>query len=172
MRGKYFRTILLISAAMLLFATFNSSAQEKSSREQRKESRIMRQNEIRNLISGKTFIFFADAVHPSRGRPVILTRGEYYMRFSPEKIESRLPFFGTVYSGIGYGNDAGLHFTGTPGNYEIDMEKKGYQIKASVNPGTENFNISLTVSVDGTASLTVTGINRSTISYRGEISRE
>jgi hypothetical protein len=49
-------------------------------------------------------------------------------------------------------------------------EKKNYQVDAVVNGTTDKYRLSLSVGFEGSASLSITSNNRSTISYQGEIS--
>jgi hypothetical protein len=79
-----------------------------------------------------------------------------------------MPFYGRAYSGVGYGGDEVLKFTGKPENFTIIKGKKNYQVNATDKGEKDNNNLSLSVSFEGSTSLTITSNNRSSISYSGE----
>lgn len=81
-----------------------------------------------------------------------------------------MPFYGRAHRGIRYGGDEGLKFTGVPENFTLSKAKKNYLHNATVKGEKDPFRISLLVGFEGSATLSITSNNRSTISYTGEIS--
>ncbi|HEX2920966.1 MAG TPA: DUF4251 domain-containing protein, partial [Bacteroidales bacterium] len=75
------------------------------------------------------------------------------------------------YGGVGYGgSDSGLHFKGKPDDFTVEKNRKAnYQVTVNVSESTDNFRLFLTVSFDGSASLSISSNNRESISYVGEI---
>ena len=109
---------------------------------------------------------------PTGYRSVDLTTNSNYVKFSPDHIESYMPFFGKAYSGIGYSGDQGLKFEGKPGIFTISKGKKNYLVEAEVKGPNDLYRLSLSVYYDGSASLSITSNNRGFISYSGDISAQ
>ena len=145
-------------------------SQEKTKKELKEERKIEKQNQVEAMINAKEFVFVARTANPMGMRSVDLTTNTNYVKFKTDLIESYMPFFGQAYGGIGYGGDTGLKFTGKPEVFTVVKNKKNYQIDATVKGETDLFRISLQVSYEGSASLSIISNNRNTISYTGEIS--
>lgn len=121
------------------------------------------------LLNSKEFVFKARRAMPSRGSSIDLTSNPNYVKFSPDMIESYMPFFGRAYSGVGYGNEAGLHFKGQPEVFTVEKKKRNYQVNATVRGDNDNYRIFLTVTHAGSATLSISSNNRETMSYVGDI---
>jgi hypothetical protein len=148
---------------VVIFLTMNSGfSQEKTKKELKEERKLEKQKQTEAMINAKEFVFVA--------RTANLTTNPNFVKFQPEMIESEMPFFGRSYGAIGYGGDTGLKFKGKPEEFTIVKEKKNYQVDAVVNGTTDKYRLSLSVGFEGSASLSITSNNRSTISYQGEIS--
>ena len=164
-----------ISIMILLFSLFTSIGftQEKSKKELRKEQKekekVEKEKQTEALIEAKSFMFIAKRALPSGARSIDLTGDNYFVKFESNLIESVLPFFGRAFSGVGYGNDNGMRFKGEPKNFKIKKGKKNYEIEAKVSDTNETYNLTLTVSFQGSATLFITSNNRSSISYQGKL---
>lgn len=158
--------VVLILAVVIT----NGYSQEKTKKELKEEKKIEKQKQIAALVNDTNFVFVARTALPTGMRSVNLTTNTNYVKFHPRLIDSYMPFFGKAYSGVGYGSDTGLKFTGKPEEFKIVKSSKAFQIDAVVKGTTDNFKLSLSVGFEGSASLTITSNNRSTISYQGEIS--
>lgn len=159
------KTRILLLMALFCFAFGNISAQEKNNRSE--EIAKTDSNRIERLLDSKTFEFIANTALPTGGSSKNLVGSGYSMTFTPEKIVSNLPFYGRGYSGMAMGRDTGMRFQGKPENFTVEKEKE-YQVKTSVNDG-DTFEIFLSVSNSGYATLTISSNNRGTISYSGEV---
>lgn len=164
---KYYIAFVLI---LLLLPGY---AQESSGKVQRLKKRVEQEQQIEGLINSKTFVFVASRAIPQGVGSVDLTSNSNYIEFNPEKIKSYMPFFGRAYS-IDYGGDGGIKFDEKPDVYKIATLKKGkgYEINASVSTTRDVYKLTLFVSPEGAATLTVTSNQRSTISYHGEIVKQ
>jgi hypothetical protein len=140
-------------------------SQEKSKKELKEERKLEQQKKTEALVNSKTFVFTGTMAHPQGGRSVNLTTTPNFMKFSPDLIESDMPFYGRAYSGAGYGGP-----TGKPDEFTFEKTSKGYFIQASVKADNDNYKISLTVGAEGNSSLSVSSVNRSSMSYSGNIS--
>lgn len=144
-------------------------SQEKSRKELKEERKIERQNQIEAMVNAREFVFVARTALPTGMRTVNLTGNSNLVKFHPDIIDSNMPFFGRAYSGVGYGGDTGLQFQGKPDEYTVEKNKKGFQIIAVVKGGSDNYRLSLMVGFEGSASLSITSNNRSSMSYNGDI---
>ncbi len=123
---------------------------------------------VASLLNSKTFEFIANTTYPTSGIPKNLVGSNYSMTFSPKMIISNLPYYGRGYSTIAISRDKGMRFEGTPENFIIKKDRE-YQVRASVNSENDTYEISLSVSDSGYASLSISSNNRGTISYQGEV---
>lgn len=162
-------TILLLIFTLAVSSVF---AQEKSKKQLKEERKAELRKQTALLVNSQVFVFKGRMAYPQGGRSVDLTTNTNYVKFSPDFIESYLPFFGKAYSGVGYGGDSGLKFEGKPEEFTVETGKKNYIIKAVVKGDSDVFRLSLTVDFEGGASLSVISNNRSTISYSGELSAQ
>jgi hypothetical protein len=159
--------VLSIILALYFSAGF---AQEKTKKQTKAERKVEKQKQVEAMMDARTFVFTARTAIPQGYKTVNLNTNMYNVSFAPENIISYLPYYGRAYSGIGYGNDSGLKFEGKPEEFTITKGKKNFTAKAVVKGERDLFTLMLTVSFEGSASLSVSSNNRSTISYNGVIS--
>ena len=161
-----------ISFFLVLMSLIVTSAfpQEKTKKELKEERKLEKQKQVEAMVNDTLFIFVGRTALPTGMRSVNLSSNPNYIKFQPEMIESEMPYFGKGYSGIGYGGDSGLKFKGKPEKFTVEKKKKNYQIDTNVKVESDNFRLSLSVTFEGSASLSIISNNRSTISYQGEIS--
>ncbi len=160
---------ILILILPLAFVMTLGYSQIKTKKELKEEQNLEKQKQTEALVEAKDFIFIARYALPEGSGQIDLTTNPNFVKFTPDLIDSYLPFFGTAYAGIGYGGDAGIKFQGYPKDYKIVKRKKNYVIDVSVEGGNDVYRLSLWVSPDGSASLSVISNNRSTITYQGTI---
>ncbi|MFV7236698.1 DUF4251 domain-containing protein [Flavobacterium sp. ZB4R12] len=159
--------ILVIFISLLVTASY---AQEKSKKQLRAERKIEKEKQIASLVDSKEFVFIGKTALGQGFRSIDLTTNSNCVEFKPDKIKSEMPFFGRGYSSVAYGSrDGGLNFEGSPKEFTVEKGRKAYQIKATVKGDTDVYQLFLSVSFGGSATLTINSNNRSTISYNGEI---
>lgn len=144
--------------------------QEKSKKQLKEESTLEKEKQTEAMINAKDFVFTANLAIPQSGKSVDLTQRPNYVKFHPDFIESSMPFFGEAFTPPGYGIDTGLKFEGKPDKFNVTKTRKNYQINAEVKANSDYFNLSLTVSFEGNATLIISSVNRRTITYFGRIS--
>jgi hypothetical protein len=164
-----YRKVSFLAIQFLLLAMI-AFPQGKSGNTLKEERKNQQQKQIETMVNAREFVFIARIALPQGYSSVNLTTNPNSVKFHPDLIESSLPFFGTAYSGIGYGGDSGLIFKGKPENYTVVKNKKNFQVNATVRGENDNFRFILIISFEGSASLSVISNNRSTISYQGTIS--
>jgi hypothetical protein len=154
---------------VFLFVSFFSNAQEKTKKQIKQENKLALQKEVEKLVNSKEFIFIGTTAFPAGYRSVTLSTNSNYVKFHPENIESYMPYYGRTYNAGSSMNDPGLKFEGNPTEYTLETTKKDHRIKAVVKGPADNYTISLIVSFDSNASLSIISNNRNSISYNGQI---
>jgi len=160
-------TKTILFAALLCFIIGSVSAQEKDLKANTSQE-INKASNIANLLNSQTFEFIANTAFPTSGSPKNLVGSGYSVTFSPEEIVSNLPFYGRAYSGMALSRDKGMRFKGKPENFTI-VNNKEYQVNTIVNDEGNTYEIALSVSESGFASLSISSNDRGVISYQGEV---
>jgi hypothetical protein len=160
-----------VSFLILLMSLILTSAysQEKSKKELKEEEKLQKQKQIEDLINTKDFVFKARWALPMGTKQVDLSTNPNYVKFNPDLMDGYMPFFGTATSGIGYGGDNTIKFKDKPESFNIVKNKKNFQVDAKVKGENDVYRVSLSVSFEGSSSMSIISNNRSTISYQGEI---
>ncbi len=159
----------IIALMFLLFVVTMGFAQEKTRKQLKEESKIEKVKQIAILVASQKFVFVAQRAFPQGFRTIDLTTNPNFIEFTPDFIKSEMPFFGRGYSGIGYGGDIGMKFEGKPIEFSIVKAKKTFELNAIVRGESDVYRIMLSISYEGSATLTINSNNRSSISYYGEI---
>lgn len=162
------KTSKFLFATLFCFILGSATAQEKSLKAHSNKETIDN-GRIAVLLNSKTFEFMANTVYPSSGAPKNLVGSDYSVTFSPEMINSHMPFYGRAYAGMTMGRDKGMRFKGKPETFIVENNAKGYEVHTIVKDENDSFSISISVSESGYATLTISSNNRETISYHGEI---
>jgi hypothetical protein len=152
----------------MLIMAHPAIAQKTDRQAEKEKKRIEREKEISALVESKTFEFRASRAIPTGYRSVDLTTNPNFVKFSPDLIVSAMPFFGRAYS-VSYGGDNGLKFDGKPEIFTVEKKKKNYSLEAKVKGSDDNYTIGLTISFEGSSSLSISCNKRAFISYNGEI---
>jgi len=162
---------LKFSLLVFLFLFFAASvfSQEKSRKQIREERTTEKRKNTEAMIDAREFVFVGQTALPTGYKSINLTTNPNYVNFHPDLIESYMPFYGRAYSGVGFGGDNGLKFKGKPEDYKVVKGPKNFQIDATIKGTNDFYKLSLIVSFEGSASLSITSNNRSFISYKGEI---
>lgn len=152
---------------LMLVMTLNLMAQTTDRKEEKEKSRIAKEKAVARLVYSKIFVFRATRAFPAGYKSVDLTTNPGYVKFSPDLIVSEMPYFGRVFS-VSFG-DGGLMFWGKPDVFTLEKKSKNYAIKAKVKGTDDYYTIYLTVSLEGSSSISISSNNRALISYNGEI---
>lgn len=161
------KTPSIIFAAIFCFTLGTVSAQKKNLKA---KSALENEdsNTVESLLNSQTFEFIATTAYPISGTPKSIAGSGYSVTFSPEKIVSNLPYYGRAYSGMTMGRDKGMRFKGKPEDFTVD-KKKEYLVNTTVYGESDTYEISLSVTTSGYATLSISSNDRGTITYQGEI---
>jgi hypothetical protein len=165
------KTKILMMATILIFRLTTGYSQNMEDKKSGKaERKLEMQKLIENLIDSKQFVFVASRALPMSGPSISLTTNSNYVKFNPDYIESYMPFFGQAYS-VEFNFDPGVKFEGKPELFTINRLKKnrGYDVVARVSLARDTYDLRLAIGLDGNSNLTISSVNRSSISYIGQI---
>ena len=123
---------------------------------------------VKNMIETKDFVFIPMYVNPFVGRRRDLSSG-YQVTVIKDTIVSYLPFFGRGYTAPISPADIDFDFTSTKFNYTISPSNKSWNISIKPKDQPSLQELFFKIFDNGSASLTITSINRSSILYDGYI---
>ena len=123
---------------------------------------------IKNMVDSFKFVFIPQYVSPTSGGRRSLNSG-YQLSVSKDRVISSLPFFGRGYVAPVSPADVDFDFTSTRFTHTIKLINTGWNI--SIKPLDQKYILQLYCRIfdNGSASLNITSIDRSTISYDGYI---
>jgi hypothetical protein len=160
-------SVLLLSFILI---TSSSFSQEKTKKQEKEEQRQELQAAIETIVSSKTFNFRPGTASAQGFRPVGISSEHNYVKFRPDSIVSKLPFFGQTYGSMAFGGDEGLSFSGTADDFTVTKKKKNIRVNALVKSEVNVYRLILTVRFNGKATLSVSSNNRSPVTFEGWIS--
>lgn len=125
--------------------------------------------QVKETLEKGRYTFIASSAHTSRGRVINLT-SDYDLRVSKDSVVAYLPYFGRAYTAPISNDDVGVKFTSTKFSYALKERKKGgWDVIIKTKDTKAQFNIYISISKNGYASLQVEAIDRENISYSGQI---
>ena len=125
--------------------------------------------EVRNMVDSQLFTFIPRYVNPMSGRRRALDPG-YELSISKDSLISYLPYFGRGYIASISPSDVDYDFTSTSFSYDVKTTRKGWSITIKPKDQQSVQEMYFTIFDNGVANLTITSMNRSSISYDGYLS--
>lgn len=125
---------------------------------------------ITNKLESQNYTFTPRTAIPVSGKTINLTPSYYSLRVTNDSVIAFLPYFGRAYTAPMDPSEGGIKFTSTDFKYQIGERKKGmWNISIETSDTQARARLTLSVSDNGYASLTVLDNNRQSISFYGEI---
>ncbi|MGY0039930.1 DUF4251 domain-containing protein [Pedobacter sp. NJ-S-72] len=139
------------------------------------------------VIDAKNYVFAATSATPlnvadinnvmskmpgyTGGGNINLNGSNYDLSITPDSLVAYLPYYGRSYTPkIGDSNDSGIKFKSKDFSYKSTKNKKGgWLIQMKPKDVKDNYNLTLSVTKTGNASLTITSNSQQSISYTGTI---
>jgi len=160
--------VMLLVIPFLTMQAQNSSS--KNQKESKKEKRTKRQNEVKQMLKDRNFVYHPTQANPMSGSTVQLDFS-FSAKVQGDTLNSYMPYYGRAYS-VEYGSQKGpFDFTLPIKDYTFKKDKNGFMVKFEVKNGQDNIKYNFNISENGYASLTVTSTNRQSISYYGTIEK-
>ena len=136
---------------------------------------------VSEAVTAQQYTFVASSVFPtedSRFNPRLLLpnaanlyqlTSRYDVRVTPDSVIAYLPFFGRSYTAPTDPTKGGIKFTSTKFGYKKTQRKNNYEIEITPKDNNEVQSLYFTVSPSGFASLRVLSLNKTPISFNGDI---
>jgi hypothetical protein len=125
-------------------------------------------DQLQSYIEHKLFSYRVQSVTPMKGGTRQLNPG-YTLTVKGDTLVVNLPYFGRVYQSA-IGADGGFNFTSYEFDYQVKPRKKGgWNVSMKTKDLSNQRQFNLTVSKNGSASLTVLCSDRESISYYGAV---
>ncbi|ANH81825.1 hypothetical protein A8C56_13305 [Niabella ginsenosidivorans] len=141
-----------------------------------------RDSKIAQLIDEQTYTFVAQSVlptedsrynvrnmFPNSSANLYQLTSRYDLKITQDSVIAYLPFFGRAYTAPVDPSKGGIQFTSTKFSYKKTMRKGSYEIDIRPKDNNDIQALYLTVSPSGYASLRITSLNKTPISYNGVI---
>ncbi|NPA37490.1 MAG: DUF4251 domain-containing protein [Chlorobi bacterium] len=169
----YFRIFTLI--ILVTGFGFTLNAQKSSKKEDKKKARNEKKAEnfkkTKELFESRDFVFNADRAFPTGMRSIDLTTNSGYIKLKNDSVEADLPFFGRSYS-ADYSGNAGINFKGKAENAKTEYNDKKHKILYSFTVNDKDtYQVSMTITEEGGASVTINSNSKNSISYNGKIEK-
>lgn len=156
-----------IYKALIIFTVFISGCY---STKKIKVDAPLSATEVKDLVNNQTFVFVPRFVIPMTGRRRELT-SEFKITIAKDSIISYLPFFGRGYIASMSPTELDFDFTSKKFSYDVSAGRNGLNISIKPSDQRSLQQLYFRVFDNATASLNITSIDRSIISYDGYITR-
>ena len=139
------------------------------------------QTVVADLVENRTYTFVAQSVLPTEdarynprlmfpnGSQLYQLNGDYDFKVTPDSIMAFLPYFGRSFTAPVNPSEGGIKFTSTDFSYKKSIRKNNYEIEIVPRDNNEIRNLYLTISPTGFTSLRVLSLNKTSISYNGQL---
>lgn len=153
-----FILVLIVSAGLKVASAQNT----------RKDKKAEKEAATKKKIDDRHFTFSATYMLPQRGGGKAITDVYYDLKVSKDSLTVYLPYYGQAYFDVPYNGDAGMKFTSTKFTYNVKEKKKGgWEIIIRPSDVKNIEQLSMYISTDGYASLSINSVNRDFIDYNG-----
>lgn len=163
------KNLVLITLLVFSVVALNAQENRKTKKEKRAEREAKLVEQTNEILAAAAWQFDATQMLPSQGTSRSLTTS-YNVVLKDGNVNCYLPFFGRAYSSPYGGSDSPMTFEAPIEGYGISVGKKGNKtVNFSTKNKSDNVIFTFTISVNGSATLSVTSTNRQHISYYGNL---
>ncbi|MFD1294951.1 DUF4251 domain-containing protein [Lutibacter holmesii] len=159
-------SILILLLSFMVQPTFSQSKKELKA-EKKQEDYL----KIKELINSKQYEFTGEWATSSKGKRINLMSNPTYMKIDNTTGDGFFPFFGTSFSGSGYGlGSGGIEFKNELKEYEVTFndKKQTATIKFKVDGENDNYDVTTKVFAEGNTTIIINSNNRSVMNYSGK----
>jgi hypothetical protein len=166
------KLVILIAILISVYAVQAQETVKKSKKELKAEKKAQQMAEVKATVEGKNFVFDARTANPMKGRTVNLTT-DYNMKIRNDSVYSYLPYYGVAHTASSFGGmDSPMNFSQPIDEYSSELTKNGYMVKFKTRNGNDVLSCTLHISETGSSTLSVSSMNRQSISYFGDLRKE
>jgi hypothetical protein len=164
------RIFILIPVMVLCMTLMSPALASRTEKNTKSTEKALKKAALQDMVENRTFIFQASDMYP-RGAGGVRLGYDCDVQISNDVITSYLPFIGKAYV-RNYGNTTGFDFTEQVKSYSFNLKKKGIEVNVETETDNGLLNFNFFITETGASTLTVSGIQRQSISYYGIISTE
>lgn len=136
----------------------------------KKDNKAEKEAAVKKKVDDRHYTFSATYMLPQRGGSKAITDVYYDLKVTKDSLIVYLPYYGRAYFDVPYNGDAGMKFTSTKFSYDVKEKKKGgWEIVIKPSDVKNIEQVTLYISPDGYASLSINSVNRDFIDYNGYI---
>jgi hypothetical protein len=144
-------------------------AQEKRTKKERQQEQM---ENVQKMVDTQDYKFVAQHAIPMSGRSISLT-SVYDMSVKLDTIHAHLPYYGRAYVAPMDPTEGGIKFNTTNFEYRLEQAKKGgWTAYITVDDAQRRYNLVLSITSSGYATLSVSDPTRQTISFNGYIEEQ
>lgn len=178
MKKLIYNLVALLLTAGMLWIPYQGYSQDfsqdrKLSRKEKKEARktglYANYKAIDTLLKQKTFVLEAEFLQGRYGDEIPVSSNINFIRVQSPGVV--LQTGSTSYAGNGYNGVGGVTAEGTLNNYKITSDEKrlNHTVFFSTTTQIGTYDIMLRISADASATATITGMTRGSLTYRGNL---
>ncbi|WP_461445024.1 DUF4251 domain-containing protein [Maribacter sp.] len=123
------------------------------------------------MIESKMYKFEVHRVNPVQSSPIVLRGDGYHLTLAKDSLDTYLSYFGVRYARGGIGESGGIEMKGHLEEYEVEYDEERHRITVKFigRNRSERFDMTFSIFKNGNSSLSVSSMERSTISYSGKV---
>ncbi len=160
--GVVIGVALIVTMTVSMFACSATRSAAMTEADAVKSARVV------EMLQNKLYKVDFDRAFPMSA-PSFALNYSYFVSVIGERVESFLPYFGRAYN-IPYGGGEGLRFVAPVTDYKTETGRKGqYEISFNARTDEDEYTFNLEVYPTGEAYLTISSIQRQTISFSGSV---
>lgn len=158
--------IIFLATFFVAINSFNA----QSKKELKNQEDLKKYEAMKSLVENGELSFEANTAFTQSGRRIDLVTNPNNLTLDGETSTGDLPYYGIIHS-ASFSEDYGINFKNENTEYSIKYNDKKQKIiiKFRAQNNTESFNLTLTISGDGYASLNINSSHRNLINYNGHV---
>lgn len=162
-KTRIMKILQYVSAAIILLTVMNKTVAQDSKTEKRNQKRI----EVHAMVESRNFNFVPNSFNSMNGGIKQVT-ADYSVKLNGNNLVCYLPYIGRAYIAPINSSDNPMDFTSNSFTYVANPSKnKGWDISIKPLDHKSINQLSFRIFDNGSASLSVTSINRDPITYQG-----
>lgn len=139
------------------------------------------QSAVSDMVENQAYTFMANSVFPTEdarynprlmfpnGSNLYQLNAGYDLKITRDSVIAYLPYFGRSFTAPINPSEGGIKFTSTDFSYRKYIRKNNYEIEITPKDNREVRNLYMTISPNGYASLRISLLNKTPISFNGEV---
>ncbi|WP_274475442.1 DUF4251 domain-containing protein [Mangrovimonas aestuarii] len=163
----------IIYTVLFCFTVMVSYGQNKVDKKAQKKAEATKEyTNTKALIQSGTYMFEAINATPMSGGLIDMVNNPNHIRVNEKNVDAFLPFYGERYVGGSYRNNGAIEFNQEVHDYNVSYndEKQIITISFRAINESDTINFRLQVSHEGWATVYIRSVQRSQITYYGQLS--